>query len=98
MLHPAGARIDLRKFLLRYADNILCAIKNDGSAGGRSLIERNDIFFHVFPPPSLVIQLTAADEFTQQRIRRNQLFVRFRKLMKHLYHILQVGVVRQQRV
>ena len=46
VLDPAGLRIDLRKFLLRRGDDVLRAVKDDGAAAGRALIECDDVFFH----------------------------------------------------
>ena len=44
VLHPAGLREDLWKFLLRDADDAARAIEEDGSGAGRTLVERENVF------------------------------------------------------
>ena len=48
MFHPSGMTEDLRKLLLTGRNDMLVMIKENGPGTGRSLIDRHDIFFHLF--------------------------------------------------
>ena len=50
MLHPARLRVELGEFLLRGGDALLGAVKDDGAAARRALIERQNLFAHYSYP------------------------------------------------
>ena len=49
VLHPAGAGIDLRKFLLRGGDRPAVFVKEQRAGTGRPLVERRNVLLHVLP-------------------------------------------------
>ena len=52
VFHFTGARQDLRKFLLRGGDDAPRPIEQDRAAGGRALIECQDVVLHAAAPKS----------------------------------------------
>lgn len=47
MLNPAGLRVMLGKFALRYANDIGIVIEDYGAGTGRTLVQRDHVFFSV---------------------------------------------------
>ena len=43
MLHPALMGVDLLKFPLLHTEDVLLVVKEDGTAAGRSLIQRENV-------------------------------------------------------
>ena len=84
MLHPARLRVELGEFLLRGGDDLLGAVKDDGAAARRALIEGDKVFFH---GSSSVRQRAAADEFAQEGILRHEIRRDVQQLPHDLDHI-----------
>ena len=57
LLHPAGLGVDLGKFPLGHAHDVLLPVKEDTAAAGGPLVQGDDILLHSAPPERIVFSI-----------------------------------------